>query len=1296
MPQPPSRSDLAQQFTDPDLEYGLYPCWWWEGAPICKEKLTWQLEEMKRVGSAGTFFYLRYTGDDRYAVVPKYGSDEFFEMFKFSLEEHRRLGMKAYFSEWTGENAIENELADDPAERATLTGRRLVLHESQSEAPGPLRLDIPPADEILCAAAYRITQDGLDADSRVELLDAVAGNTLTWIAPDAGWSLTAVASQASGLDWLNTGVADRWVANLYKPFIKHLSEFFGNSFKGYIQDELDVLSGDIIYSPLLLEAFTADNGYDPRPELVALFHDVGQRTDKIRCQYYGTMSGLLEKNVYAHLSKWHEARNLEYGTIAVRGRQDALAETGHFGDLFALMRWYHFPGNEDPHITPDTPRRRRFIDAKISSSAAHIFERKRAALCAYWGTGWGLTFEQRMAWTNENYAYGMNLYDPHCAGYSLGGGWYEWVPPAHYFYQPHWAHYGTFSTYVRRLSYMMSQGVHAADVALLFPTTAIHANWLCGNRFTLAADDAACSVYEMAASIYQGGIDFDFMDERTLCDAEIRDGKLCVAGMAFGAVALPPMSTIRIASLRKIKALFDAGGVVVAYRGVPGASAEVGRDDPEVREIVTAMFGAASSREYTHPTFQPPDTREDHFLNGIHVAQNEHGGTALFMPGEQNKGMNASSVDLPSVLRCVMACDVTTDHDVYHTHQKIGDVDVYFLYNAGDEVDKLPVTFRMTGQPEIWDAFTGTVQRCYRFEHSAESTTIRLSMAKHQAVIVSFASGSARPTVVADNLSEITSIVSYRDGVEVYGTCSEGGKKSVRLLHDSDTYVGETRVALPPDPLALGGEWGVCLKPTMDNRWGDYRYPASEAFIGAEARRFRYMEEDGRPGTELGWQSPELDDAAWPYSTFSWGPYWYAAGPFSQDELPGLPDKFLADDSATDDQWERYTFSQDYGHDSLKMTQSFGGLEGVPDYFIFFDDVPGSNDATRYMLTTIDAPQAGDWDLVVGGPTDFPRRAWINGREVMSAGVLPAVEATAGGLELPSFQQAPPMKQPPEMREPETRTTVALDAGPNRVLLELVQPHGESLRAYAAFVQPGAEPSAGLPPVPRVKWFMDPSGLTYDILPDAEQRVGWYRFEAPAGVQRIMVPLDAIGMEAWIDGEAVDVEDGRIEIASPSTQISQVALRITQKPGRYGGAAIETPITFSCTPARMPLGDWCSYALESYSGGVVYSRAFRLDDQQIAGNVILDLGQVAVSAEVVVNGHAVGIGLARPFRFDITEQIREGDNTLDVTVYNTLANHYSIGIPSRFVYDGQTVSGLLGPVTLAFERVITVKCSRQR
>jgi hypothetical protein len=99
----------------------------------------------------------------------------------------------------------------------------------------------------------------------------------------------------------------------------------------------------------------------------------------------------------------------------------------------------------------------------------------------------------------------------------------------------------------------------------------------------------------------------------------------------------------------------------------------------------------------------------------------------------------------------------------------------------------------------------------------------------------------------------------------------------------------------------------------------------------------------------------------------------------------------------------------------------------------------------------------------------------------------------------------------------------------------------------------------------------------------------------------------------------------------------------------------------------------------------------QLNDLKESPQVLLDLGDVRTSAEVSVNGRSVGVRLAPPFVFDLSAAIKPGENLLEVEVLNTLANFMSTG-PSKFVYKGQTVSGLMGPVALRTIPRVRIPC----
>lgn len=77
-----------------------------------------------------------------------------------------------------------------------------------------------------------------------------------------------------------------------------------------------------------------------------------------------------------------------------------------------------------------------------------------------------------------------------------------------------------------------------------------------------------------------------------------------------------------------------------------------------------------------------------------------------------------------------------------------------------------------------------------------------------------------------------------------------------------------------------------------------------------------------------------------------------------------------------------------------------------------------------------------------------------------------------------------------------------------------------------------------------------------------------------------------------------------------------------------------------------------------FSGTSTYSKSFTVDAQFLSVERIarLDLGKVKSLARVHLNGHDLGILWKPPFRMDITEHLRAGENQLVIRVANTWPN----------------------------------------
>lgn len=99
--------------------------------------------------------------------------------------------------------------------------------------------------------------------------------------------------------------------------------------------------------------------------------------------------------------------------------------------------------------------------------------------------------------------------------------------------------------------------------------------------------------------------------------------------------------------------------------------------------------------------------------------------------------------------------------------------------------------------------------------------------------------------------------------------------------------------------------------------------------------------------------------------------------------------------------------------------------------------------------------------------------------------------------------------------------------------------------------------------------------------------------------------------------------------------------------------------------AMTALTDWSKIKeLEDFSGTAVYSATFDVGLSEPVGTqreILLDLGTVHEVAAVRVNGVEAGTVWMQPYRLDISEQVRAGQNSVQIEVVNLLWN-YATGL----------------------------------
>ena len=1227
-PEATAPADLQAGFQNPPSGYGEVPFWWWTGDPLDKERLLWQIEKLHAMGIPGVQVNYAHDVDmATYPAEPPIFSEAWWDIWTWLAGECRKrdmgIGISGYTIDWPGHDNLFYEIGITDG---SLRGAQ--LEHKQKDAQGGKAFVWTIPENLVTLRAYRLLGEVVQPDTDIDLLAEVHGRRLEWTPPDGQWRVVAVHVQSPerSVDPMNPASGRKVIERFFEPFLEHSPGDIAKGLNYFFQDELTFGVDGWLWNDQFAAEFERRKGYDVRSLLPGLFTDIGPRTPKIRLDYSDVMIRSSEENYFRPIFDWHWQRGMIYACDpGSRGLNPV-----EFGDYFRCVRWYTAPGHDTPGGSADLRK------DKVSSSIAHLYKRPRVWLEGYHSLGWGATPATIFDSSCRNFLYGASLLNLHGLYYTTHGSFWEWAPPCFHFRMPYWEHMAVFFTYFERLSFLLSQGVHVCDVAVMYPVAALEAG--------MGGEEAKDTSFRIGTEMYmQRGLDFDFMDFESLERAEVKDRQLQVSGEAYRVLVLPAMRAVRHSTLAKALEFYQNGGTVICVGALPEASDRVGREDPELDAMVKTIFGM---------------TAREAQAGAVAVKQQHPAGGVGYVFADAGK-----SEPVADFITGTIARDFIPGGAVQVLHRHIGEADVYMVMGAPRNMECF---FRSQGMVELWDPWTGTSKPLYGFVPVDGGTKVRIPVETSQPLFFVFRPGESRPHVAETDLDEILAVEESDGRVVVSGIAETAGQKTavVQSGNRSITVRGET--AAPAEPIAVDGLWEFELKPTMDNRWGDFRLPATEAVIGAEARRFLYREETEPGGA---WQAPDLDEKDWNDRSCSFGTRFWKLGPLPEssnfetlDEQlgaleevnPSVPVK-VGDKEYS---WQPYLFSMRWGNEKDPGPQGWHGLkERVTDDFIClgkgdyshkgYDYEPEEEGVWYYLWTSALSSRETRANLRFGELK--PDSLWLNGEAVGDTG-----------------------------------RPVSLKEGQNPLLLR----YGKPGRTHAMLQYTDVPDKEQEYPL-AMSWYANDSIVPYDSKPAEPAPVGWYRFLSPPGLRGMR--FWAYGkVQAWADGKSITIQTGEKRfdgatlhtavVSEPQASGIVMALRVEQERGCYDGAAFPEPIALDCGPGQIAAGDWgAKGALNQYSGGAWYRKTVTLPEYDTDDRVILDLGSVCATAEIHVNGQAAGFLVTAPWKIDISEQVKPGENRLEILVYNTLANHYST-IPTQ--YGGNTTSGILGPVNI--------------
>ena len=1186
--------DVLPGFQKPPPGFGTVPFYWWLGDPLTKERLGWILEQMAGMGVSG--YQINYAHSDKGGR--SYGLTYPSEPPLFSEDWWKLTG-------WFMEEAKKQGAGISLSDYTLGFGQGWCVDEILREHPE------------VTGSVLRMGKDGKVTAEKVP------------------WSLNPMHPMSG-----------KWYAE--KFFGQFERRFPGEAGKGlnfFFSDELQFGVSGHLWSAQFADEFKKRKGYDIMPELPALFKDTGPRTPKIRLDYSDVLVALSEEGFFKPVFDWHQQRGMIMGCDhGGRGRNVV-----EFGDYFRTQRWNQGPGTDQPALGKD------LIKAKVASSMAHLYQRPRVWLEGYYGSGWGTTSAGVVDATFANYVMGYNLLGIHGMYYATHGGWWEWAPPDNTFRMPYWKHLRGFMDCQQRLAYLLSQGHHHCDVAIMYPVAPMEAG--------MDGQAAVQAAFSTGEQLYAKGVDFDFMDFDSLARAKVVGKELHVSGEIYRVLVLPSMKAVRYSTLQKALEFHRAGGIVLAIGALPEASDRIGRDDPEVVAMVKEIF--------------PDGATTDVFAK---------------LPGRDYEGPG------------------------YIQHRKIGPRDLYAIYNAPQAT---VCRFRATGNVELWNPWTGETRLLPVISQRAGITELALPLTETEIQLIVFSPGEpeslkaetapvvTRIPINRDWEFELQPTSDNRFGDFHWPPTPAKIGAEVRQLwycEGNNTNGPWRRVTC-----SFGPQFVVDGKPyEFSWRWGIESDPGHQGYHGLKAVVHDEFLAIGKAKENARHLPNVVSYEAGANSIFSTAVV--ATRDMAAQALTGAlkPSKITLNGEVVTGntlklkagpnplvlQYDKpgrtyFVVSTDSGK-PVGDTETFSSAAN----WIWYPNEGITAD--RWFRKTFDLDQVpaqarlritcdNGYDVSINGTTIGTGNRWetvqeYDVRKVLRPGRNEIVVRASNIAEIAGLiaeLTAGKLRVATDASWQTSKTATG-----SSVAVQIIASFPDSLWYKHSSGPPNLEAlvaneQAKFKASPlAMSWWNNPTVLPFDVRAAESKPVGWYRFTSPPGLHAMTISAHG-KVQAWANGKELKVAGTQITVAEPSALPVPVLLRIEQESGCYGGAALAEPIKLDCGPGQMALGDWSKNdGLLSYSGGAWYRKTVTIP---AARQVVLDLGNVVASAEVRVNGQRAAVKVAPPWTVDISKLVKPGANRIEVLVCNTLANHYTT-VPTR--YRGEVVSGLLGPVTI--------------
>jgi hypothetical protein len=547
-----------ERFQNPPKEYTIMPFWFINKVPT-REEIVRQIREMKAKGVYGFFIHAR-----RGLEVPPIKEPKPFLPLWSSLS----IGLVGV--SWDKYFTEQRKVQPIPYLRETWWEIvSIILQEAKKEG-----MLVGIYDEIDWPSGTA----GMLVTRNKEL-------RMKYLLPSG-----RVIEDDNYIDLMSPKPTEEFIKLTHEAYCKRFGKDFGKLITSFFSDEVTLIHHFKFISPVsaapwsdsLTREFEKEHEYKLIP--AHLWRDYPGAW-KTRIDYWSTVTRLYATNFHRKIRDWCRKHGVKY-TGHVLAEEASPLQVRAQGNIFEVLRQMDWPAVD--HLT----KKQGGCFPRIAASVAHYLGSERVPCEAFGASGWGLTLGDMYRIANWLFVNGINMIVPHAFYLSTEGFRYYEYPPSQFFQAKFWPKYNKFADYVRRASYLLSQGTHDPDVAVYYPVQSLfaHQDLSIFNKFANTISAELENLHVMLGILH---LDYDFLDEKMLLDCRIKAGRLILRNESYRALIIPTASYLSPEVLNKVDEALEAGVKVVFTTWLPflGEGAEwsrkhFGMDKPKGKFIL--------------------------------------------------------------------------------------------------------------------------------------------------------------------------------------------------------------------------------------------------------------------------------------------------------------------------------------------------------------------------------------------------------------------------------------------------------------------------------------------------------------------------------------------------------------------------------------------------------------------------------------------------------------------------------------------------------------------------------------